>query len=163
MKKTTKWLLSLITVALLIFGLSVLEEHRFAQGMLYSVLAKERDPGHRGGFDESFKRLHRPLLAGAGRLHGAGRVHATAILTIPTAKLEGVYYMDGISSAILGIPDVSGRRAGVAAGGLPLSGADRGRPGGGGVRRADWPSDPSGSRATTWPSRPWASPRSCAR
>ena len=40
MKKTTKWILSLITIALLLYALTVLEANRFAQGMLYSVLQK---------------------------------------------------------------------------------------------------------------------------
>ena len=101
MNKTTKWLLSLITVALLAFGLTVLEENRFAQGMLYSVLQKSAIL--------AIAAVSMNLLNGFTGLFSLGQAgfmalgaYTTAILIIPTAKLEGVYYMDGISSAILG-------------------------------------------------------------
>ena len=101
MNKTTKWLLSLITVALLAFGLTVLEENRFAQGMLYSVLQKSAIL--------AIAAVSMNLLNGFTGLFSLGQAgfmalgaYTTAILIIPTARLEGVYYMDGISSAILG-------------------------------------------------------------
>jgi branched-chain amino acid transport system permease protein len=100
MKKTTKWLLSLITVAILVIGLNALEQNRFALGMLYSVLQKSAIL--------AIAAVSMNLLNGFTGLFSLGQAgfmalgaFTTAILTIPTAKLEGVYYMDGISSAII--------------------------------------------------------------
>jgi branched-chain amino acid transport system permease protein len=100
MNKTTKLLLSLITAALLIYGLSVLEANRFQQGMLYSVLQKSAIL--------AIAAVSMNLLNGFTGLFSLGQAgfmalgaYTTAVLTIPTAKLEGVYYMDGISSGII--------------------------------------------------------------
>jgi branched-chain amino acid transport system permease protein len=100
MKKTTKWLLSLITIGLLAYALTVLEANRFAQGMLYSVLQKSAIL--------AIAAVSMNLLNGFTGLFSLGQAgfmalgaYTTAILTIPTAKLEGVYYMDGIASAIV--------------------------------------------------------------
>ena len=100
MKKTTKWILSLITIALLSYGLTLLEENRFAQGMLYSVMQKSAIL--------AIAAVSMNLLNGFTGLFSLGQAgfmalgaYTTAILTIPTGKIEGVYYLDGISSGIM--------------------------------------------------------------
>ena len=102
MKKTTKWILSLITIALLSWALTVLEANRFAQGMLYSVLQKSAIL--------AIAAVSMNLLNGFTGLFSLGQAgfmalgaYTTAILIIPTAKINGVYYMDGISSAIISL------------------------------------------------------------
>ena len=99
MNKTMKWVLSLITIALLSWGLTVLEANRMAQPMLYSVLQK--------GAIFAVAAVAMNLLNGFTGLFSLGQAgfmavgaYVTAILTIPTNKLDGVYYMNGISPVI---------------------------------------------------------------
>ncbi len=99
MKKQMKVLLSLIAIALLAWGLMVLEEKKFEQAMLYSVLQK--------GAIFAIAATAMNLLNGFTGLFSLGQAgfmavgaYVTAILTIPSGKLDGVYYMNGISPVI---------------------------------------------------------------
>jgi branched-chain amino acid transport system permease protein len=100
MKKTVNGVLSLAIAVLALIGLSILEQHRFAHGMLYSVLQKSAIL--------AIAAVSMNLLNGFTGLFSLGQAgfmaigaYVTAILTIPTAKLEGVYYMNGVSPSIL--------------------------------------------------------------
>ncbi|NLG25296.1 MAG: branched-chain amino acid ABC transporter permease [Clostridiales bacterium] len=102
MKKTTRLLLSLAAAVLLAVLLSALERRRFEQGMLYSVLQKSAIL--------AVAAVSMNLLSGFTGLFSLGQAgfmalgaYVTAILTIPSGKLEGVYYMNGISPAILAL------------------------------------------------------------
>jgi branched-chain amino acid transport system permease protein len=84
---------------LLVWGLVVLEEKRFELAMLYSILQK--------GAILAIAATAMNLLNGFTGLFSLGQAgfmavgaYVTAILTIPTVKLDGVYYMNGISPAI---------------------------------------------------------------
>ena len=99
MKKTTKWGLSLLAMVLLAWGLIALEEKRFELGMLYSALQK--------GAILAIAAVAMNLLTGFTGLFSLGQAgfmavgaYVTALLTIPTARLDGIYYMTGISPAI---------------------------------------------------------------
>jgi len=101
MKKQMKFALSLAAVALLSWGLVALEEKRLepAMAMLYSVLQK--------GAIFAIAATAMNLLNGFTGLFSLGQAgfmavgaYTTAILTIPTSKLDGVYYANGISPAI---------------------------------------------------------------
>ncbi|MEA4898440.1 branched-chain amino acid ABC transporter permease [Bacillota bacterium Meth-B3] len=99
MKKPIKWVLSLAAIALLAWGLMVLEEKKFEQAMLYSVLQK--------GAIFAIAATAMNLLNGFTGLFSLGQAgfmavgaYTTAILLIPTGKLDGVYYMNGIAPAL---------------------------------------------------------------
>ncbi|MEG1812177.1 MAG: branched-chain amino acid ABC transporter permease [Clostridia bacterium] len=99
MKKTTKWILSIVALAVLAWLLTVLEEKKFEQGMLYSVMQK--------GAIFAIVAVSMNLLNGFTGLFSLGQAgfmavgaYVTAILTIPVGKLDGVYYMNGISPLI---------------------------------------------------------------
>jgi branched-chain amino acid transport system permease protein len=99
MKKRTKYALSLLTIALLVWGLVALEEKRFELAMLYSVLQK--------GAIFAIAAVAMNLCNGFTGLFSLGQAgfmaigaYVTALLTIPTDKLDGIYYMTGISPAI---------------------------------------------------------------
>ena len=89
MKKTTKWILTLAVILLAAWGLSALEANRFSQGMLYSVLQKSAIL--------ALVAVSMNLLNGFTGLFSLGQAgfmaigaYATAILTIPTKKLDGI-------------------------------------------------------------------------
>ncbi|MCL1854640.1 MAG: branched-chain amino acid ABC transporter permease [Clostridia bacterium] len=99
MKKQTKYLLSFIAIALLTWGLVALEDRKFELAMLYSVLQK--------GAIFAIAATAMNLLNGFTGLFSLGQAgfmavgaYVTAILTIPSAKLDGVYYMNGVSPVI---------------------------------------------------------------
>ena len=99
MKKQMKYALSFIAIALLAWGLVVLEEKKLEQAMLYTVLQK--------GAILAIAAVAMNLLNGFTGLFSLGQAgfmavgaYVTALLTIPTARLDGIYYMTGISPAI---------------------------------------------------------------
>jgi branched-chain amino acid transport system permease protein len=100
MKKEMKWLLSLVTLALVILALTALEGRRNEYNMLYTVLQK--------GMILAVAAVAMNLLNGFTGLFSLGQAgfmaigaYVTAILTIPAVKLPGVYYISGVSQAIL--------------------------------------------------------------
>jgi branched-chain amino acid transport system permease protein len=99
MNKQTKNALSLAAIVLLAWSLIILEEKRFELAMLYAVLQK--------GAILAIAAASMNLLNGFTGLFSLGQAgfmaigaYVTAILIIPTGKLDGVYYMNGISPAI---------------------------------------------------------------
>lgn len=111
MKKEMKWLLSLVTLALVVLALTALEGRRNEYNMLYTVLQK--------GMILAVAAVAMNLLNGFTGLFSLGQAgfmaigaYVTAILTIPAVKLPGVYYISGVSQTILsfrgwtdGLPD----------------------------------------------------------
>jgi len=106
MKKQTKYALSLITIALLAWGLMALEAQiearRFEFAMLHVILQK--------GAILAIAAAAMNLLNGFTGLFSLGQAgfmavgaYVTAILTIPTPRLEGIYYANGVSPAILAV------------------------------------------------------------
>jgi len=100
MKRELKWALSLIAIALLAWGLTALEANKLQHAMLYSVLQK--------GAILAIAAVAMNLLTGFTGLFSLGQAgfmavgaYVTALLTIPAARLSGIYYMTGISPAIL--------------------------------------------------------------
>ena len=100
MKKQSKWLLSLISLALMVLALILLEEHRTTYNMLYTVVQK--------GMILAVAAVAMNLLNGFTGLFSLGQVgfmaigaYVTAMLTIPAAKLPGVFYISGVSPAIM--------------------------------------------------------------
>ncbi len=100
MKKEMKWLLSLAMLALVVLALTALEGRRNEYNMLYTVLQK--------GMILAVAAVAMNLLNGFTGLFSLGQAgfmaigaYVTAILTIPAAKLPGVYYISGVSQVIL--------------------------------------------------------------
>lgn len=100
MKREMKWLLSLVTLGLVVLALTALESRRNEYNMLYTVLQK--------GMILAVAAVAMNLLNGFTGLFSLGQAgfmaigaYVTAILTIPAAKLSGVYYISGVSQLIL--------------------------------------------------------------
>lgn len=100
-RRLTNWLFSLAAATVLILLLTALEGRKNNLSMLYSVLQK--------GVILAVVAVSMNLLNGFTGLFSLGQAgfmaigaYVTAILTIPTKKLDGVYYMNGISPAIKG-------------------------------------------------------------
>lgn len=99
MKKEMKWILSFLTAALLIWGLVALEDSKAKYNMLYTVMQKSAIL--------AVVAVAMNLLNGFTGLFSLGQAgfmaigaYVTGILTIPTAKLDGVYYISGIAGWI---------------------------------------------------------------
>ncbi len=99
MKKTIKWLASILVAALLAIWLTSLQADKTANGMLISVLQKSAIL--------AVVAVAMNLLNGFTGLFSLGQAgfmaigaYTTALLIIPTKMLDGVYYMNGIDPGI---------------------------------------------------------------
>ena len=94
MKKSTKRICSLVLIALAVVLLFILDGHKNEQGMLISILQKSAIL--------AIVAVAMNLLNGFTGLFSLGQAgfmsigaYVTAILMIPVASLDGVYYMNG--------------------------------------------------------------------
>ncbi len=99
MKKAIQWAVTLIVAALLVIWLTGLDGNKTANGMLLSVLQKS--------VILAVVACSMNLLNGFTGLFSLGQAgfmaigaYTTALLTIPTKNLDGVYYMNGIAPGI---------------------------------------------------------------
>lgn len=99
MKKGIPWIASLIAATLLIAWLTSLEANKAGNGMLISILQKS--------VILAVVACAMNLLNGFTGLFSLGQAgfmaigaYVTALLTIPTKTLDGVYYMNGIDPSI---------------------------------------------------------------
>ena len=99
MKKTIPWFASLIVATLLCIWLTSLEADKITNGMLVSVLQKSAIL--------AVAACAMNLLNGFTGLFSLGQAgfmaigaYTTALLTIPTKTLDGVYYMNGVAPGI---------------------------------------------------------------
>ena len=99
MKKSTKRVCSLVLIALAVVLLFILDGHKNEQGMLISILQKSAIL--------AIVAVAMNLLNGFTGLFSLGQAgfmsigaYVTAILMIPVASLDGVYYMNGVAPGI---------------------------------------------------------------
>ena len=99
MKKSTKRICSLVLIALAVVLLFILDGHKNEQGMLISILQKSAIL--------AIVAVAMNLLNGFTGLFSLGQAgfmsigaYVTAILMIPVASLDGVYYMNGVAPGI---------------------------------------------------------------
>ena len=99
MKKSTKRICSLVLIALAVVLLFILDGHKNEQGMLISILQKSATL--------AIVAVAMNLLDGFTGLFSLGQAgfmsigaYVTAILMIPVASLDGVYYMNGVAPGI---------------------------------------------------------------
>ena len=99
MKKSTKRICSLVLIALAVALLFILDGHKNEQGMLISILQKSAIL--------AIVAVAMNLLNGFTGLFSLGQAgfmsigaYVTAILMIPVASLDGVYYMNGVAPGI---------------------------------------------------------------
>lgn len=99
MKKSTKRICSLVLIALAVVLLFILDGHKNEQGMLISILQKSAIL--------AIVAVAMNLLNGFTGLFSLGQAgfmsigaYVTAILMIPVASLDGVYYMNGVAPSI---------------------------------------------------------------
>ena len=99
MKKSTKRICSLVLIALAVVLLFILDGHKNEQGMLISILQKSAIL--------AIVAVAMNLLNGFTGLFSLGQAgfmsigaYVTAILMIPVASLDGVYYMKGVAPGI---------------------------------------------------------------
>ncbi|NCB30336.1 MAG: branched-chain amino acid ABC transporter permease, partial [Clostridia bacterium] len=102
MKKRTKILCNCITIALLLAFLLYMETQQTTQGMAVSILQKSAVL--------AIAAVSMNLLNGFTGLFSLGQAgfmaigaYVTAILTIPTSKIEAVYYMNGVAPWIMSL------------------------------------------------------------
>ncbi len=100
MKQSTKRICSFAVAAVLLILLYILEAHKFQNGMLYTLLQKSAIL--------SVVAVSMNLLNGFTGLFSLGQAgfmsigaYITALLVIPVANLDGVYYAGGVSPAIM--------------------------------------------------------------
>ena len=100
MKQSTKRICSFAVAAVLLILLYILEAHKFQNGMLYTLLQKSAIL--------SVVAVSMNLLNGFTGLFSLGQAgfmsigaYITALLVIPVANLDGVYYAGGVSPVIM--------------------------------------------------------------
>lgn len=105
MKKSVKWILNAVMIALVVLLLIFLENNKSDQGMLISVLQK--------GAILAIVAVAMNLLNGFTGLFSLGQAgfmaigaYTTAIFLIPVAAVDGVYYMNGINPGIKAFKEV---------------------------------------------------------